>query len=84
MKILITGGLGFIGMALVPFVYLSVKFWRTIHPQADVVATLPPEMAAPFWWCVIAFMALYTALLLVRTRVETVRAALEEELVALD
>ena len=35
------------GMALVPFVYWSVNFWRTIHPTTDVVPTLPPAMAAP-------------------------------------
>lgn len=75
---------GVFGMALVPFVYLSVKFWRTIHPTTDVIRTLPPEMAGPFRWCIVAFMVLYAALLIVRTRLESSRAALEEQLVALE
>ena len=41
-------------------------------------------MAAPFRWSVFAFLALFTALLLVRIRLESERAALEEAYVALE
>src|SRR5918996_5578770 len=29
------------GMAVSPFVYVSVNYWRTLHPQISVVPTLP-------------------------------------------
>jgi heme exporter protein C len=74
----LAAAVGVFGMALVPFVYWSVKIWRTIHPTTDVVGTLPPEMAWPFWWSVLAFLLLYAVLLVLRTRIETSRAALEE------
>ena len=32
------------GMANVPFVYLSVNVWRTVHPKTTVVPTLQPGM----------------------------------------
>ena len=75
---------GVFGTALVPFVYLSVKFWRTVHPTTDVIRTLPPEMAGPFRWCVFAFLVLFAILLLVRTRLESARAALDARLIAVE
>ena len=39
------------GMANVPFVYISVNIWRTIHPTTRVVPTLPGGMRGPFWFC---------------------------------
>jgi heme exporter protein C len=66
------------GTALVPFVYWSVKIWRTQHPTTDVVVTLPPEMSWPLRWSMMAFALLYTALLIVRTRIENGRAELED------
>ena len=32
------------GMANVPFVYMSVNVWRTLHPKTSVVPTLQPGM----------------------------------------
>jgi heme exporter protein C len=66
------------GTALVPFVYWSVKIWRTQHPTTDVVATLPPEMSWPLRWSMMALGLLYVALLIVRTRIENGRAELED------
>ena len=75
---------GIFGMAIVPFVYLSVQLWRTIHPTTNVVATLPSSMSGPLYWNLLAFFTLFAVLLLVRTRLETLRAALDERLVALE
>jgi heme exporter protein C len=65
------------GMANVPFVYVSVNIWRTIHPTTRVVPTLAPGMRGPFWFCVTAFLVLYGLLLAVRTRLEQNRAEVE-------
>ena len=65
---------GVFGMGLVPFVYLSVNWWRTLHPTTNVVPSLPREMGGPFWWCVAAFTLLYIALMMVHARIEAARA----------
>ena len=74
----LAAAVGVFGMALVPFVYLSVQLWRTIHPQVSVVPSLPPEMLGPFAWCGVAFLVLFTALVMARARLEGARAALDE------
>jgi heme exporter protein C len=75
---------GVFAMVLVPFVYWSVNIWRTLHPKTSVAFTLPPEMAAPFWWCVAAFGVLFTALVMLRARIEAARLALDDTLMALE
>ena len=79
-----SAAVGLFGMALVPFVYWSVNVWRTLHPTTNVARTLPPEMAAPFRLGILAFFVLYTALILVRVRLERGRAALDDAYVALE
>ena len=66
------------GMANVPFVYISVNVWRTIHPTTNVVPTLAPGMRGQFWYCVVAFQVLFALLLTLRIRLEDTRARLEE------
>jgi heme exporter protein C len=80
----LAAAVGVFGMALVPFVYLSVELWRTIHPTTNVLRSLPPEMRGTFLWCAIAFLLLFTALLLARARLERTRAALERAYLALE
>ncbi|HEY3381492.1 MAG TPA: cytochrome c biogenesis protein CcsA [Vicinamibacterales bacterium] len=65
------------GMANVPFVYISVNIWRTIHPTTRVVPTLSPGMRGPFWFCVAAFVLLFGLLLAARMRLEHRRADVE-------
>jgi heme exporter protein C len=65
------------GMFNVPFVYLSVNIWRTIHPKTTVVPTLPGGMPGPFWFSVTAFLCLCALLITARTRLENQRAALD-------
>jgi heme exporter protein C len=73
----LAGAMAIFGMANVPFVYVSVNYWRTLHPKTSVVMTLAPGMKGAFWFCVAAFVMLYVALLTVRTRVAAQQARIE-------
>jgi heme exporter protein C len=65
------------GMFNIPFLYMSVNIWRTIHPKTSVVPTLPSGMPGPFWFSVTAFMILCALLLTLRAQLEHRRAALD-------
>ena len=80
----LSAGLALFGMANVPFVYVSVNFWRTIHPENTVVPTLEMPMAGPFWWCVAAYFALFLVMLGGRRRLEEQRAAVDRLRLAYD
>jgi heme exporter protein C len=69
---------GIFGLAVVPFVYQAVNIWRTIHPLTSVVPTLTAAMAAPFWFCVAAYMLLLALLLTLRVGLGAQQAALDE------
>ena len=70
-------GMALFGLANVPFIFISVNVWRTLHPQTSVVPTLPVEMGAPLWFCLTAFFLLFLALLSMRARLEHQRARIE-------
>jgi heme exporter protein C len=70
-------GMALFGMAVVPFVYVSVNYWRTMHPQTSVVPTLPVSMGVPLWFCFIGFLVLFLVLMNLRVRLERQRAQLE-------
>ena len=53
-------------MANVPFIYVSVNYWRTIHPATSVVPTLPVSMGVPLWFCVTTFLVLFVLLMTMR------------------
>ena len=72
------------GMANVPFVYVSVNYWRTIHPKTSVIMSLDPSMRGAFWFCVAAFAGLYVLLLTLRRRLEEQQAQVEQLYLALD
>jgi heme exporter protein C len=74
----LAAGVALFGMMNVPFVYLSVNFWRTLHPTTNVVVSLGPGMRGPFWWSVAAFVLLYVLMLNMRVRLEDQRAQVEE------
>lgn len=80
----LAAGLALFGMANVPFVYWSVNVWRTIHPKTTVVPTLGPGMRGAFWWCVVAFLALYGALMAARVRLGKQQAELDSLYLALE
>jgi heme exporter protein C len=74
----LSAALALFGMANVPFVYVSVNIWRTVHPRTTVVMTLGPGMRGAFWLCFLAFALLYGMLLTLRVRLEEQRATVEE------
>ncbi len=80
----LAAGLALFGMANVPFVYISVNYWRTIHPQTTVVPTLPVEMGFPLWFCVTTFVLCFVLLLRMRVRLEEQRARLDAIYLSLD
>ena len=73
----LAAGLALFGMANVPFIYVSVNYWRTIHPATSVVPRLPVSMGMPLWFCVAAFLLLFVLLMKMRTRIEEQRARLD-------
>jgi heme exporter protein C len=74
----LAAALALFGVANVPFVYLSVHIWRTIHPLTTVVPSLQPGMREPFWFCVVAFWLLLAALMQARMELERRRTELDE------
>lgn len=80
----LAGAMALFGMANVPFVYVSVNYWRTLHPKTSVVMTLAPGMRGAFWFSVAAFAVLYALLLALRLRLERRRAEAEDLFLAFD
>jgi heme exporter protein C len=66
------------GTVNVPFIYVSVNVWRTLHPKTTVVPTLPPGMRGPFWFCALTLFLLYLVLLTARIHLERQQQALDE------
>jgi len=66
------------GMANVPFVYVSVNIWRTLHPRTSVVPDLPAPMMGPFLFSAVAFLLLFVGLLSARMALERARATVEQ------
>jgi len=83
----LAAGLALFGLVNVPFVYVSVNVWRTIHPTTSVVPQLAasaPGMFGPFVWCTAAFLVLFVLLLAARVRLEEQRAEVERLHLALE
>jgi heme exporter protein C len=61
---------GVLGLLLVPFIHLSVYFFRTLHPQPVVLKpsppSLPPEMLRTLLISVLVFVLLYVGLVTIR------------------
>ncbi len=78
--------MGSLAALLVPFIHLTVKLFRGMHPQPVVIKpekpSMPSEMLSTFSLATIAFLLLFFALLRLRYRWATVRdarAAMEAE-----
>ena len=80
----LAAGLALFGTANVPFIYISVNYWRTIHPATSVVPRLPVSMGFPLWYCVTAFTLLLVLLLTLRVRTEVQQARLDALYLSLD
>jgi heme exporter protein C len=74
----LAAAVGLFGLAVSPFVYVSVNIWRTIHPLNTVVPTLQPGMRGPFWFCALAFLMLFALLLNLRVYLATEQTQLDE------
>src|SRR5687767_13783688 len=80
----LAAGVALFGMANVPFIYISVNYWRTIHPATSVVPTLPVSMGLPLWFCVTTFLLMFVLLFKMRVRLEEQRARLDAVYLSLD
>jgi heme exporter protein C len=74
----LAAALAVFGSVNVPFIYVSVNVWRTLHPKTTVVPTLPPGMRGPFWYCALTLFLFYLLLLTARIHLERQRAMLDE------
>jgi heme exporter protein C len=80
----LAAGLALFGLANVPFIYVSVNYWRTIHPTTNVVPTLPLSMGGPFWFCALTLLLLYVLLMQLRIGLEEQRTQLDDLYLAVD
>jgi heme exporter protein C len=83
----LAAAMGIFGAATAPFVYKSVDWWRTVHPQTTVVKTLGSTFPAAWdlvLFCTAAFMLLFVLLLMARVRLESLRAELDRQYLALE
>jgi heme exporter protein C len=80
----LAAAVGIFGTAVSPFVYVSVNIWRTVHPLNTVVPTLRAGMFGPFWFCSVAFLLLFTLLIMLRTGLANEQARLDELYLAED
>ena len=80
----LAAGVALFGMANVPFIYISVNYWRTIHPTTSVVPTLPTSFGVPLWFSFSAFLLLFVLLLHLRVTLEEQRARLDSLYLSMD
>jgi heme exporter protein C len=77
-------GMALFGMANVPFIYVSVNYWRTLHPQTTVIPNLVPPMAGPLWFAMLGFLAFSLVLVTLRAQLEEQRDRVEALYLAAD
>jgi heme exporter protein C len=80
----LSAAMALFGMATVPFIFVSVNYWRTLHPQTSVVPSLPVSMGGPLWFCLSAFLLFFLLLMNMRVRLERQRALVEAEYLSED
>jgi heme exporter protein C len=65
--------IGIIGFFDVPIIYLSVNWWRTLHPQAVITlsgAAMPGQMVWALMVCLLGFTLLYAYLMVQKLAIE--------------
>jgi heme exporter protein C len=80
----LAAGMALFGLATSPFVYVSVNYWRTLHPQTTVIGSLVPPMAGPMWFCMLGYAVMATLLFMLRVQLEEQRARVETLYLAAD
>lgn len=70
---------GIVGFVDVPIVHMSVRWWRTLHPD-PIVATADAALPASMWYtvffCIVVFTLLALYLVRQRLKIEEMREAL--------
>jgi heme exporter protein C len=77
----LAAAMGIFGAATSPFVYKSVDWWRTIHPQTTVMKTLGDKWPGAWYlvlFCTLAFVLLTVLLLTARVHLEALRSRLDD------
>jgi heme exporter protein C len=78
----LAAALAIFGFVDVPIVYMSIRWWRTQHPQPVIAggqgSGLDPRMWQAVLWNWVAFMALAALLIWVRYRLERARQDLDQ------
>ena len=76
--------LGVLGLALVPFIHLTVYLFRTLHPMPIVLKpsrpSLPPEMLLTLMASFGVFLVLYAGFTMQRYALDRLRDLRDEEL----
>jgi heme exporter protein C len=80
----LAAGIALLGLANAPFVYVSVNYWRSLHPKTTVIPSLVPPMAGPMWYCMAAFILLSMVLFMLRVQLEEQRNRVEALYLAAD
>jgi heme exporter protein C len=80
----LAAALALFAAADVPLVYVSVRVWRTLHPDNSVVPTLDPAMRPAFYTSLLFFTLLWGVLYAFRLRLEELRGALVDLQVAVE
>src|SRR5687767_1242304 len=66
----LAAGMALFALANVPFIYVSVNYWRTLHPKTTVLPNLIPEWAAPVWLVFTGFLLMSLVLFALRVQLE--------------
>jgi heme exporter protein C len=80
----LAAGLALFGLVNAPFIYISVNYWRTMHPKTTVLGSLVPPMAAPVWFGMFGFAVMAIVLFTLRVQLEEQRARVEALYLAAD
>ncbi len=64
-----SAGVGILGALNLPVVYMSVRWWRTLHPIQSTPASIAPEFSRPMTINALAFAGLLAVLIAWRYRV---------------
>ncbi len=71
---------GVIGFVDVPIVHMSVRWWRTLHPDPIVANLEGPDLPASMWYtvlyCIVVFTVLAVYLVRQRMQIDELRATL--------
>jgi heme exporter protein C len=80
----LSAALALFAAADVPLVYVSVRVWRTLHPDNSVVPSLDPKMRPAFYISLLVFTILWAVLCAFRLRLEELRASVTELQIAVE